>query len=36
LLLFIEKAREVVVDKKHSVADKLMERRAKTPPAPGK
>jgi hypothetical protein len=30
---FIEKAREIEVDEKHSAANKLMERLAKTPPA---
>jgi hypothetical protein len=34
--LFIEKAREIEADEKHSAADKLMERLAKTPPAPRK
>ena len=31
---FIEKAREIGADEKHSAADKLMERLAKTPPQP--
>lgn len=31
---FIEKAREIGADEKHSAADKLMERLAKTPPEP--
>jgi hypothetical protein len=29
--LFIKKAREIEADEEHSVADKLMERLAKTP-----
>jgi hypothetical protein len=33
---FIEKAREIGADEKHSAADKLMERLAKTPPKPRK
>jgi hypothetical protein len=33
---FIEKAREIEADEKHSAADKLMERLAKTPPKPRK
>jgi hypothetical protein len=33
---FIEKAREIGADEKRSAADKLMERLAKTPPAPRK
>jgi hypothetical protein len=32
--LFIEKAREIGADEKHSAADKLMERLAKTKPQP--
>jgi hypothetical protein len=32
--LFIEKAREIEADEKHSAADKLMERLAKTKPEP--
>jgi hypothetical protein len=32
--VFIEKAREIGADERHSVADKLMERLAKTPPQP--
>jgi hypothetical protein len=31
---FIEKAREIGADEKHSAADKLMERLAKTKPEP--
>jgi hypothetical protein len=31
---FIEKAREIEADEKHSAADKLMERLAKTKPEP--
>jgi hypothetical protein len=31
---FIEKAREIGTDEKHSAADKLMERLAKTKPEP--
>jgi hypothetical protein len=31
---FIEKAREIGADEKHSAADKLMERLAKTKPVP--
>jgi hypothetical protein len=31
---FIEKAREVGADEKHSAADKLMERLAETKPEP--
>jgi hypothetical protein len=34
--LFIEKAREIEADEKHSAADKLMERLAKTKPEPRK
>jgi hypothetical protein len=34
--LFIEKAREIGADEKHSAADKLMERLAKTKPEPRK
>jgi hypothetical protein len=33
---FIEKAREIEADEKHSAADKLMERLAKTKPDPHK
>jgi hypothetical protein len=33
---FIEKAREIEADEKHSAADKLMERLAKTKPEPRK
>jgi hypothetical protein len=33
---FIEKAREIEANEKHSAADKLMERLAKTRPAPRK
>jgi hypothetical protein len=33
---FIEKAREIGADEKHSAADRLMERLAKTPPEPRK
>ena len=33
---FIEKAREIEADEKHSAADKLMERLAKTKPDPRK
>jgi hypothetical protein len=33
---FIEKAREIGADEKHSAADKLMERLAKTKPEPRK
>jgi|BarGraIncu00222A_1022003.scaffolds.fasta_scaffold00989_2 hypothetical protein len=33
-LAFIEKAREIDADEKRSAADKLMERLAKTQPAP--
>jgi hypothetical protein len=32
--LFLEKAREIEADEKHSAADKLMERLAKTKPRP--
>jgi hypothetical protein len=32
--LFLEKAREIEADEKHSAADKLMERLAKTKPEP--
>ena len=32
--LFLNKAREIAADEKHSAADKLMERLAKTPPQP--
>jgi hypothetical protein len=31
---FIEKAKEIGADEKHSAADKLMERLAKTKPEP--
>jgi hypothetical protein len=31
---FIDKAREIEADEKHSAADKLMERLAKTKPEP--
>lgn len=31
---FVEKAREIEADEKHSAADKLMERLAKTKPQP--
>ena len=34
--LFLEKAREIGADEKHSAADKLMERMAKTKPEPRK
>jgi hypothetical protein len=34
--LFIEKAREIGADEKHSAADKLMERLARTKPEPRK
>jgi hypothetical protein len=33
---FLEKAREIEADEKHSAADKLMERLAKTKPEPRK
>jgi hypothetical protein len=33
---FLEKAREIGADEKHSAADKLMERLAKTKPEPRK
>jgi hypothetical protein len=33
---FIEKAREIGADEKHSATDKLMERLAKTKPEPRK
>jgi hypothetical protein len=32
--LFLNKAREIAADEKHSAADKLMEPLAKTPPQP--
>ncbi len=34
--LFLNKAREIGADEKHSTADKLMERLAKTKPEPRK